>query len=199
MIADNPKYKEFNIKVEHYIVSTGMTEIIKGSVVNEYVDDIWGCGFIEDTVNGEKLISEIGYTIDNTTKTRALFEINKGVNKIEDINVNTKISNDMRRIHFQNMIYIADGPSDIPAFSVVKKNGGHTFAIYPKESKQAFKQVEQLRIDERIDMYGEADYSKGTTTYMWISNKIEEIAEKIYNSEKQKIKISISSTPRHII
>lgn len=117
------KYKEFDIKVEHYIVSIGIIQIIRGSVVNEYVDGIWGCEFIENTIDeeGNKVISEIGYTIDNSTKTRALFEINKVVNKREDINVNSKIDHDLRRIHFENMIYIADVPSDVPAFSVVKK------------------------------------------------------------------------------
>lgn len=196
------KYKEFDIKVEHYIVSTGITQIIKGSVVNEYVDGIWGCEFIEDSIdedNDKKIISEVGYTIDNTTKTRALFEINKGVNKREDINVNSKIPKELRRVHFENMIYIADGPSDIPAFSVVKKNGGHTFAIYPKEDMKSFKQVENLRKDNRIDMYGEADYSEGTTSFMWITNKIEEMAEKIYDSERNKIIVSASSTPKHLI
>lgn len=201
LIEDNSRYREFDIKVEHYIVSTGITQIIKGSVVNDFVDGIWGCEFIEDVISEaseEKIISEVGFTIDNTTKTRALFEINKGVNKRDDVEVNTKIPNELRRIQFSNMIYIADGPSDIPAFSVVKKNGGKTFAIYPKEDKKAFKQVEQLRMDNRIDMYAEADYSEGTTTFMWISNKIGEIAEKIYYAEKNRISNSISSTPKHI-
>lgn len=202
LIEGTEKYREFDIKLEHYIVSTGISQIIRGSVVNEYVEDIWGCEFIEDKIsddNDKKIISEVGYTIDNTTKTRALFEINKGVNKRKDINVNSKIPNELRRIHFDNMIYIADGPSDIPAFSVVKKNGGHTFAIYPKQDMKAFKQVENLRKDNRIDMYGEADYSEGTTSFMWITNKIEEIADKIYESEKNKIKSSASSIPKHII
>lgn len=199
-IANIQKYKEFDIKLEHYIVSTGITQIIRGSVVNNYVEDVWGCEFIEEAdKDGNKLISEVGYTIDNTTKTRALFEINKGVNKREGINVNDKMEKEDRRIKFENMIYIADGPSDVPAFSVVKKNGGHTFAIYPKQNIKAFKQVEQLRKDNRIDMYGEADYSEGTTTYMWITNKIEEIAENIYESEKSKIAKYASSAPKHII
>lgn len=202
IIQGNAKYSEFDIKVEHYIVSTGLTEIIRGSVVNEYVEDVWGCEFIEgnlDSENEELVIKEIGYTIDNTSKTRALFEINKGVNKNSDIEVNTKIAKDLRRVQFENMIYIADGPSDIPAFSVVKKNGGSTFAIYPKESMDAFRQVEQLRSDNRIDMYAEADYREGTMAYMWISNKIVDMAEKIYECEKSKIKNSISSTPKHIV
>ena len=62
-------------------------------------------------------------------KTRAIFRINKGIGKIEGIEVNSKIRRKIVECIFENMIYIADGPSDIPAFSVVKRNGGATFAI----------------------------------------------------------------------
>src|SRR5208283_2019305 len=75
-------------------------------------------------------ISQIGMVIDNTTKTRALFEINKGTNKNPAIDVNSNIKPEDRRIPFQNMIYIADGPSDVPSFSVVKRNGGEAYAVY---------------------------------------------------------------------
>lgn len=96
--------------------------MIKGSVVVQYVKGIWGCELIEEEIeNGEKIISEIGYTIDNTSKTRALFEINKGVNRHEGVEVNTKMPEELRRVPFRNMIYVADGPSDIPAFSLVNK------------------------------------------------------------------------------
>ena len=69
------------------------------------------------------------------------------------------------------MIYIVDGPSDIPAFSVVKENGGATFSIYPKGEWKAMQQVEQTREDGRVDMYTETAYSEKTTAYMWITNK----------------------------
>lgn len=199
LFKDNTKYQEYGIRVEHYIVSTGIKEIIKGSIINKFVEDIWGCEFIEDEKDGNKFISEIGFTIDNTTKTRALFEINKGVNKHPEIDVNSKMKSEVRRVPFKYMIYIADGPSDVPAFSVVKKNGGSTFAIYPKGNEKALKQVNNLLKDNRIDMYAEADYSKGTTTYMWIVNRIKEIAEEIYEKERSKIRESISSSPKHII
>ncbi len=137
---------------------------------------LWGCELLDsEGPDGEKLISEVVYTIDNTTKTRALFEINKGIGKIENINVNTKIPKELRRVQFENMIYIADGPSDIPAFSVVKQNGGATFAIYPKGNAEAMRQVEGMRADGRVDMYAEADYSEETTAYLWITTKIKEI------------------------
>ena len=141
------------------------------------------------------MISEVGYTIDNTTKTRAIFEINKGL----DINVNDKMPEELRRVKFQNMIYIADGPSDIPAFSLVNKNGGATFAIYPKGNINAFRQVEKMRKDGRINMFAEADYRRDTTAYMWITNKVREFADRIYKSEKNKLESVVSSGPRHII
>ena len=83
--------------------------MIKGSVVVQYVKGIWGCELIEEEIeNGEKIISEIGYTIDNTSKTRALFEINKGVNRHEGVEVNTKMPEELRRVPFRNMIYVAE-------------------------------------------------------------------------------------------
>lgn len=200
MFKDDKSYAEYGIQVEHYIVSTGFSEIIRGSKLMPFVDGIWGCELLEaQDAKGNPVIDEIVYTIDNTTKTRAIFEINKGIGKIDGIEVNSKIPEENRRVHFENMIYIADGPSDIPAFSVVKKNGGATFAIYPKGDLKAMKQVEQMRENGRVDMYAEADYSEGTTSYMWITNRIQRIADRIRDTEKQKIMSATSGVPKHLV
>ncbi len=129
-VKDNPKYQQHEIQVEHYIVSTGLRQMILGSKIAPYIDGVWGCEFVENppspgfldnpgksTRPDKKIISQIAYALDNTTKTRAIFEINKGTNKIPDIDVNAKIPDEDRRVPIQNMIYIADGPSDIPVFS----------------------------------------------------------------------------------
>jgi len=212
IVTKNEKYSPFNISVEHYVVSTGLSEIIKGSIVNNYVKGIWACEFIERPIRsslgtGENEsglefsgneISQIAYAIDNTSKTRALFEINKGSNLFEEIDVNSKIAPENRRVPFENMIYIADGPSDVPAFSVIKSNGGRTFAVYPKGNNKAFKQVNQLIRDGRIDMFGEADYSKDTTTYLWLRNQVLDIADRIYDKKREQISKSASKAPTHI-
>lgn len=196
ILKDDPVCEEYNIKVEHYIVSTGFAEVVKGTELMKYVENIWGCELIEDATHGH--INEIGFTIDNSTKTRAIFEINKGVNKDAEITVNAKLSDELRRVDFRNMIYIADGPSDVPAFSVVKGRGGATFAIYPKGNEKAFAQVEKLRKEDRIDMFAEADYSEGTTAYMWICHKIKEFAENIKQQEHNK-RSGNYSTPKHLV
>jgi len=199
MFVDDKTYSEYGIQVEHFIVSTGFAELIRGSELMPYVDGVWGCELLDaPDKDGNDVLSEIVYTIDNTTKTRAIFEINKGIGKLPGINVNSKIPKELRRVQFENMVYIADGPSDIPAFSLVNQNGGATFAIYPKGDIKAMRQVEQMRADGRVDMYAEADYSEGTTAYMWITSKIQEIADRIRNNEKGKILASTSATPRHL-
>ena len=201
LIEDNKIYQEYNIKVEHYIVSTGIAEVIRGSAVAEYVSGIWGCEFIEvDDGEGNAIIGEVGYTIDNTTKTRALYEINKGVGKTPDVDVNTSIPEELRRVHFINMVYVADGPSDIPAFSVVNKSGGATFAIYPEGDIKAMEQVENMRAQGRINMFAEADYSEGKTACMWLCNKIKEFAERIRKEERKRLTpYTEQGTPQHLV
>lgn len=212
VVSNNEKYKPFNIEVEHYVVSTGLAEIIRGSIVNDYVKGIWGCEFIEKPIKSaliireyekkaescESVISQIAYAIDNTSKTRALFEINKGSNLFEEIDVNSRIAPENRRVPFENMIYIADGPSDVPAFSVIKSKGGKTYGVYPKGNREAFKQVNQLIADGRIDMLGEADYSKDTTTYLWLRDQVVSIADRIYDKKREQISKSASKAPRHL-
>lgn len=199
ILRDNRTYAEYGIQVEHYIVSTGFAEVIRGSLLNSVVDDIWGCELAEaPDSEGNPVISEVLYTIDNTTKTRALFEINKGIGVIDKIEVNSKIPEENRRVRFENMIYVADGPSDIPAFSVIKKNGGATFAIYPHNNRLAMRQVEQMRKDGRVDMYAEADYSEGSTAWLWLTEQILQKADRICTRERARIAASASDVPRHL-
>ena len=196
LLAADESYTEYGIQVEHYIVSTGFAETIRGTDLVPLLDGIWGCELLDDETG---VIGDIVYTIDNTTKTRAIFEINKGIGKLDEIDVNSMIPKELRRVQFENMIYIADGPSDVPAFSLIGQNGGSTFAIYPKGDMAALKQVEQMRSDGRVDMYAEADYREGTTAYMWITNKIQELADRIRNREKEKIISSATPAPHHLI
>ena len=198
-IADEAVYKEHDIKIENYIVSTGFKAVIEGSDISEYTDGIWGCELIEDNIDGGKRICEIAYSLDNTSKTRALFEINKGVGKNDGVDANTKMAEEVRRVRFVNMIYSADGPSDIPAFSVVNKNGGVTFGVYPRGNEKALKNMEDLRKDGRISHFAEADYSEGSAANMWLKVKIKEIADRIVEEDKEKIKKGMGgSSPEHL-
>jgi len=198
-ISENERFSHHEISLEHYVVSTGFTRTIRGSAIAGYLDGVWGCEFIESQNSDNPIIDQITYVLDNTTKTRAVFEINKGVNKHPDeINVNATIKKEDRRIPFQNIIYIADGPSDVPVFSVVKINGGRTYGVYNPGHEKEFQQVKRLQKDGRIDGMGPADYSKNSSTWMWLRDEVTEIAERIVRDREQALGDKVGKAPRHI-
>ena len=209
-VAEKPDYRKHEIQLEHYVVSTGLAEMIRGSAIAPHVDGIWGCEFIENPlqpgflkqkeleITAEAEIAQIGMMIDNTTKTRALFEINKGTNKDPAIEVNANVRPEDRRVPFQNMIYIADGPSDVPSFSVVKGNGGKAFAVYNPVREDEFAQNDRLRHAGRIDHYGPADYAGGSSTANWLKLQIQSICNRIVADRERAVSERASRPPRHL-
>lgn len=206
-LSETSEFQKHEIKVENYVVSTGLRQMILGSPVAAHIDGVWGCefieapaapGYLEDAATTAKAeISQIGYVIDNTTKTRAVFEINKGCNKLA-IDVNDTIAHEDRRVPFQNMIYIADGPSDVPVFSILNQYGGKTFAVYKRGDMKQFSQVYNLQKQGRIHGYGEADYREGTHTYMWIVHSVLEIARRIVENRTALLKEKVQKSPKHL-
>lgn len=209
-IESQPQFAEHQIRVEHYIVSTGLRQMILGSAIARQVDDVWACEFTELVAppgyaeKQQQLFSPAGeiqqliYTIDNTSKTRALFEINKGTNKNPSIDVNAKIAPEDRRVPFQNMIYVADGPSDVPVFSIVGANGGRTYAVYRPGSQGEFRQAARLLEQGRVDAFGEANYSDGSHTAMWLMHSAEEIARRIVNHREEALSERMGLPPTHV-
>lgn len=211
LVWNNAGYRQHDIQVEHYIVSTGLLQLILGSKIAPHIDGVWGCEFVEeppppgfrdkpgrDLKDRPKIISQIAYALDNTTKTRAIFEINKGSNKFSDINVNAKIPDEDRRVPFHNMIYIADGPSDVPVFSIINRFGGRTFAVYRPGSTEEFSQVNTLQKQGRVQSFGEANYTEGSQTAMWLKNAVSEIAESIVENRERALGLKIGQPPRHL-
>ena len=204
--VDDNQYREAEVSVEHYVVSTGLDAMIRGTAIAPKVDDIWASVFIEDpakpgqdfsaTPTGAE-ISQIAGFLDNTTKTRAIFEINKGVNKTDKISVNDSIDHDKRRVPFENMIYVADGPSDIPSFSVVKGNGGRAFAVYDPDVETSYEKAANLHDQQRVDHYGAADYRDDTETFRWFKREVTRMADEISRKREQRITSSVSSAPKH--
>ncbi len=211
-IEASPEYGEHGVEIEHYIVSSGLRQMILGSAIAPYAEQVWACEFAENDAppgylddkaqralfDEDAEISHIIYSLDNTTKTRAVFEINKGTNKNPNVNVNAKVAHEDRRVPFQNMIYIADGPSDVPVFSVVKANGGKTFAVYKPESVAEFEQVNRLQEQGRVHSFGEADYREGSQTHMWITHAVDSIARRIVHDRESALHSRLGKPPGHI-
>ncbi len=182
--------------------------MIEGSPIAAHVDGIWANTFVEDSappgftsrlpVEPEGgAIRHLGYTIDNTSKTRALFEINKGVNKNPEVDVNARMSESQRRVPLRNMIYIADGPSDVPAFSILNQHGGKTLGVYTLEPRNNHKQVKQLQEQGRIQGMAAADYRPGEAAYLWLMDSLEQIGYEIVENRRQAFS-SIQNPPGHV-
>lgn len=215
-----PDADRFELHLEHYIVSTGLREMIEGSAIRPYVDGIWASEFIEtapppgfrgpmqsssgpgsreETLLGDAhSITQIATAYDNTSKTRAIFEINKGSNKDKTINVNATMKPEDRRVPFRHMIYIADGPSDVPAFSLMRQNGGIAYAVYDDESDASLEQVDRLRKEGRIDHSGPANYTHNGPTAKWLLLQIRNIAASIVMERKEAIRLGVGQAPRHL-
>ena len=205
-VLNQPQFNEADIKLEHYIVSAGLDAMIQGTPLASKVDDIWASVFIEEPAKpGDDLtqmptpgeINQIAGFLDNTTKTRAIFEINKGVNKTQKISVNDTIAKVKRRVPFENMIYIADGPSDIPSFSVVKQNGGLAYAVYNPDVPGHYEQAINLQESQRVNSCGRADYTPNSETYRWLHFQVERIANRINTNRSDRIDSSVTLAPSH--
>jgi hypothetical protein len=208
--AKDPEYSRYEIKLEHYIISTGLAQMIRGSAIAPYVEHVYGCEFIENPmppnyaaqqefqIPGPREISQIGHLVDNTIKTRFVFEINKGTNKISSIDVNSRISHEDRRVPIRNMIYIADGPSDVPVFSVVRKHGGQTYAVYEPKNEKEFAQNDALRASERVNHFGRADYREKSDTFMWLTTHVRKICDRIVVESERALDHRVGRPPQHI-
>ena len=141
------------VEIQHYVISSGNKEIIEGSSVYKYFKKVFACEFLylNDCAVWPKSV------VNYTTKTQFLFRINKGVLDISDNNrVNESVPHEERTVPFRNMIYIADGLTDVPCMKLVREKGGASIAVYGRGKKPI---AQQLFNDGRVDYLTEADYS----------------------------------------
>ncbi len=206
-VLDAPAYREGDLRLEHHVVSTGLAEMIRGSAIAPKLSGIWASEFIEGAAGpgfdrgaapAPGCISQIASIVDTTAKTRALFEINKGANVNPRIGVNDLVAEEDRRIPIQNMIYVADGPSDIPSFTVIRKHGGLAYAVYEPEDDAQYAQTVDLQRSGRVDDYGPADYSEGAPTDKWLRLHVAQIAGRIIAGRKAALERRVGHGPQHL-
>lgn len=158
--------KKRGVIVEHYIISSGIKEIIEGSKIAKHFSEIYASSFFYDE-NGIAVWP--AQAVNYTTKTQYLFRINKNI-VVGDVNV--YVPDEERRIPFSNIIYIGDSATDIPCMRLVRTNGGRSIGVYNPENPEGRDTVRRLLHEGRIDYYASADYTDGS--------KIQFIIEQIF-------------------
>ncbi|CAN5539143.1 hypothetical protein BH18VER1_BH18VER1_16180 [soil metagenome] len=184
------------VNVEHYIISSGMKILIDGSRLAPFVRAIFGCEFAEDP---EGRITFPKRVISHTQKTQYLFRINKGLLDMSQ-DVNDHMESDIRPVPFSNMIYLGDGPTDVPCFTVMKKNGGQAIAVYNPDdpARAGFKKCYQLSTHaDRVRHIAPADYRRGTHLRMLLEQMIDETATRIVAKRRTAVETGTIRAPKH--
>lgn len=150
--------KNKGVCVEHYIISSGLKEMIEGTEVADKFKKIYASSFYFDKDGVAVWPAQV---VNYTNKTQFLFRIEKGVLDINDQGVNSYFQPNQYRVPFRNMIYIGDSDTDIPCMKLVNANGGHSIGVYNSKTKDKSKVFRMLE-ENRIKYYEPADYKKGS-------------------------------------
>lgn len=160
-----------NVKIEHYINSSGLKEMIEGTPIAKKFEKIYACSFLyEDDIAVWPAVA-----VDFTAKTQFLFMINKGIaNVSENKRVNDFTPEENRPIPFKHMIYFGDGATDIPCMKLIKEQGGNSIAVYKPNSNKK-EEANKLIKHNRVNFVCPADYSKDKEIYKVVTTIIDKI------------------------
>lgn len=180
---------EKGVIVEHYIISSGLKEMIEGTEMacNNEFEKIYASSFF---FNNKGVAKWPAQAINYTNKTQFLFRIEKGVLDINDPGVNEYFKPEDLRIPFRNMIYIGDSDTDIPCMKLVNTNGGHSIGVFNPKTKNKEKVYKMINAN-RIKYFAPADYTENSKLDCLVKAIIDKTAtyerlEKYYEEDKQE-------------
>ncbi len=152
--------RSLGLEIEHYVISSGMSEIIERTPIAKEFRKIFACSYLYDEDGTAQWPAMI---INYTTKTQYIFRINKQILDVnDDEDLNTWVPHPDRPVPFDRMIYIADGITDVPCMRLVKEYGGKSIAVYDPAGKHGPGTAERLIREGRADFMCEADYRPGS-------------------------------------
>ncbi len=174
---------EHGVIVEHYIISSGLKEMIEGTSVAKagVFEKIYASSFMFDDKDVPVWPAQV---INYTNKTQFLFRIEKGILDVNDSGVNDYFAPEDLRVPFRNMVYIGDSDTDIPCMKLVNTNGGHSIGVYNNDTLDKSKVYKMLH-DNRIRYFAPADYTDGSKLDLLVKAIIDrtaanEVLENVY-------------------
>lgn len=150
--------KKNGIELQHFLLSSGLKEIVSGLPISKEFERIYACSFMYDA-NGVAFWP--AQVINYTTKTQYLYRISKGCLDETDLAVNEKVPHDKRVMTFKQILYVGDGMTDVPCMATLRKFGGQAVAVYRPHTKTGSTHAQKLLKDSRVDNIAPADYTEG--------------------------------------
>ena len=164
---------EHGVKIEHYINSSGLKEIIEGSPIAKEFKHIFAGTYIYDS-DGEAVWP--GIAVDYTAKTQFLFKIQKGIFSSRDSKrVNESMADEAKRIPFSHMIYFGDGETDVPSMKVVSMFGGNAIAVFDPTKPSKKESARKLLRQGRVSFITPANYGRDSRTFRIVTAIIDKI------------------------
>ena len=162
------------LQIEHYIISSGLKEILDGTSISKSFTAIFASSFIYDAKGNAIWPAQV---VNYTNKTQFLFRINKGCLDIADSKkINKRIPESEKHMPFSRMIYIGDGETDVPCMLTLKNDGGHSIVVYQPKLPESCQNAQLLLDDKRADFAAPADYREGKPIETYVKALIDKIA-----------------------
>lgn len=180
---------ERGVKVEHYIISSGLREMIEGTPVADKFEKIYASSFFYDADGVAVWPAQV---VNYTSKTQFLFRISKGVTDVNDGSVNDHFRHDELRVPFRNIVYIGDSETDIPCMKLVHSNGGYSVGVYDPAAGDKSR-VQRMMREQRIGYYAPADYTEGSELDRLICMFIDEVKARSVIEEVHYAKLDESA------
>jgi len=169
----NAYAKSKGVRLEHFIISSGIREMVEGTPIYKEFKEVYASGFMFDH-NGVACWPALA--VNYTTKTQYLFRINKGSLDVHDNSIiNKYVPKEQRPVPFENMVFIGDGETDIPCMRLVKDQGGHSIAVFNPGKHGAKARATQLVKDGRATLVATADYQEGSAIDLAVKAIIDKI------------------------
>ena len=189
LLAAKPEYIESNVTVEWYIISSGIEAVLRATPLADAANEIFGCAFHYDEAGTAVAVKR---TVTFTEKTKFVYAINKGISGPElnrnPYRVNDFMAPEARRIPFRNMIYVGDGPSDIPCFSMIKYLGGRAVGVTPPDDSD-FRRPYELAEGQRLTVGPyTANYEDGSDLFRMMARMVTGIADTILEEREHSLR-----------
>lgn len=170
----NAYAKTKGVDLQHYIISSGLKEMIEGTKICKYFAQVYASYFMYDE-KGEAVWPAVA--LNYTSKTQFLFRVNKGCPDINDnFTINAPMKEEDKPVPFPHMIYIGDGDTDVPCMKLVKGWGGHSISVYQENCAASAGKAVKLVAQGRVDIAAAANYTEGTPLDIFVKAVIEKVA-----------------------